>query len=112
MADATDLKSVLAKARYGFESHHRHSAKCASQRANYVLSICLAAANGSAGNRIKVQSIGQVSVKRPNMVRATPRMPAEWVCLHGSINTAVSAVVSHYGPPVASGALAIIGAAP
>jgi hypothetical protein len=26
MADATDLKSVLAKVRYGFESHHRHPA--------------------------------------------------------------------------------------
>jgi hypothetical protein len=24
MVDATDLKSVLAKAGYGFESHHRH----------------------------------------------------------------------------------------
>src|SRR4029079_17566597 len=29
MADATDLKSVLAKARYGFESHHRHASKMA-----------------------------------------------------------------------------------
>ena len=27
MADATDLKSVLAKAGYGFESHHRHPRK-------------------------------------------------------------------------------------
>src|SRR5437763_9886568 len=25
MADATDLKSVLVKTGYGFESHHRHS---------------------------------------------------------------------------------------
>ena len=24
MVDATDLKSVLAKAGYGFDSHHRH----------------------------------------------------------------------------------------
>src|SRR5438309_11035434 len=27
MVDATDLKSVLAKAGYGFESHHRHPRK-------------------------------------------------------------------------------------
>jgi hypothetical protein len=27
MADATDLKSVPAKAGYGFESHHRHPLK-------------------------------------------------------------------------------------
>src|SRR5437899_8832576 len=28
MADATDLKSVPAKAGYGFDSHHRHPLKC------------------------------------------------------------------------------------
>src|ERR1700736_4804968 len=34
MADATDLKSVLAKARYGFESHHRHPLKRDFTRVN------------------------------------------------------------------------------
>ena len=37
MADATDLKSVLAKARYGFESHHRHQRRSLFARVN---SIC------------------------------------------------------------------------
>jgi hypothetical protein len=34
MADATDLKSVPAKAGYGFESHHRHPLKCEFTREN------------------------------------------------------------------------------
>ena len=34
MADATDLKSVPAKAGYGFESHHRHPLKCEFMREN------------------------------------------------------------------------------
>jgi hypothetical protein len=34
MADATDLKSVPAKAGYGFESHHRHPLKSDFTREN------------------------------------------------------------------------------
>ena len=36
MVDATDLKSVLAKVGYGFESHHRHRLKSRFSRGEIV----------------------------------------------------------------------------
>jgi hypothetical protein len=63
MADATDLKSVLAKARYGFESHHRHPPKSDFTRENRSKLSAESIAHGCETKGMKTQSICQVFVK-------------------------------------------------
>jgi hypothetical protein len=65
MVDATDLKSVLAKAGYGFESHHRQPRKRNLTSENSLGPDDLVISNGHARKRTKTPSICQVFVKCP-----------------------------------------------
>ena len=60
---AGDLKSVLAKARYGFESHHRHALNPRFSQGNSLGFTISTFAHGHARKRTKNPFIRQVFVK-------------------------------------------------